>query len=106
MIDSKTGQTLTGWARMAARWQDVLTTPVGSRQRRRSYGSKLPQLQGQPLSDANKARGSVWVMESFYNSINSLGNSQLHQVAVTTGETGFIYTLTVGYQGEIKELIL
>lgn len=104
MIDRKSGQTLTGWAIYAHRIEDVLTTQVGERIRRRGYGSKLPKLQGKPLSAGNLARVQVWTAEAFHNAENGLNDGKLETINVSTGKTGFRLKLDVHYQGELKEL--
>lgn len=43
-MDRRTGRLIEGDAHLAQSVADILTTPVGSRLQRRTYGSLLPEL--------------------------------------------------------------
>ena len=47
-MDAATGKPLTGWEHTAQSIRDILTTPIGSRVMRRTYGSKLHELIDSP----------------------------------------------------------
>ncbi|MFZ2972309.1 MAG: GPW/gp25 family protein [Ferribacterium limneticum] len=51
-----TGQALDEAAHISQSIRDILTTPVGSRLMRRTYGSLLPELIDQPANPANRLR--------------------------------------------------
>lgn len=51
-MDVSTGRRLSGKAHLQQSIRDVLITPLGSRIQRRDYGSLLPDLIDQPLTDA------------------------------------------------------
>ncbi len=51
-----TGTTVDGIEHLRQSVQDILTTPLGSRLQRRSYGSLLPALVDQPDNRANRLR--------------------------------------------------
>lgn len=51
-----TGKEIDGLAHILQSCRDILTTPIGSRLARRSYGSLLPELIDHPGNDANLLR--------------------------------------------------
>ena len=56
MMNVKTGRALWYSAHISQSITDILTTPIGSRLMRRGYGSFIPQLIDQPMTDANILR--------------------------------------------------
>ncbi|MGS0740443.1 GPW/gp25 family protein [Glaciimonas sp. GG7] len=50
------GRALSGLAHIRQSLADILTTPIGSRLMRRSYGSEVPELIDQPLHGATILR--------------------------------------------------
>lgn len=55
-MDASTGRALTGAQRLAQAAKDILFTPIGSRLRRRLYGSHWPELIDAPDNDATRLR--------------------------------------------------
>ncbi len=55
-MNKRTGCVLTDLAHIRQSWSDILTTPVGSRIMRRSYGSLVPMLVDQPLNGVTRLR--------------------------------------------------
>jgi phage baseplate assembly protein W len=51
-MNRHTGRTLDGLDHIRQSMVDILTTPIGSRVMRRDYGSLLPELIDQPLTEA------------------------------------------------------
>ncbi|WP_417842027.1 GPW/gp25 family protein [Terasakiella sp.] len=49
-INSKTGKSLSGLDHLRQSIVDILTTPIGSRVMRRTYGSRLPELVDAPIN--------------------------------------------------------
>ncbi len=49
-INSKSGKSLSGIDHLRQSIIDILTTPIGSRVMRRSYGSRLPDLIDAPIN--------------------------------------------------------
>lgn len=56
MMHTATGRRIDRAAHISQSIADILTTPIGSRLMRRGYGSYIPQLIDQPLTDANILR--------------------------------------------------
>ncbi len=55
-LDRNTGAVIGGWDHVVRSVVDILTTPIGSRVRRREYGSDLMQLVDQPMTDRTLLR--------------------------------------------------
>lgn len=55
-MDRATGRRITGLQHLRQSVADILTTPLGSRLQRRSYGSLLPSLIDQPDNPATRLR--------------------------------------------------
>ena len=55
-MHAATGRSLTGLDHLRQSVADILTTPMGSRIRRRRYGSEVPELIDQPLNSATQLR--------------------------------------------------
>lgn len=55
-MNSNTGRRLDGRDHIRQSIVDILTTPIGSRVMRRTYGSLLPELIDQPLNGATMLR--------------------------------------------------
>ncbi|WP_219119033.1 GPW/gp25 family protein [Janthinobacterium sp. UMAB-56] len=55
-MHAATGRSLTGLGHLRQSVADILTTPMGSRIRRRRYGSEVPELIDQPLNSATQLR--------------------------------------------------
>ncbi|KKO65363.1 25-like lysozyme [Janthinobacterium sp. KBS0711] len=55
-MHAATGRSLTGLGHLRQSVADILTTPIGSRIRRRRYGSEVPELIDQPLNSATQLR--------------------------------------------------
>lgn len=51
-MNRNTGRSTSGLEHIRQSMADILTTPIGSRVMRREYGSLLPELIDQPLTDA------------------------------------------------------
>ena len=55
-MDRTTGRTLTGTAHLAQSIGDILTTRIGSRVERRSYGSTVPDYIDAPMTAVQRTR--------------------------------------------------
>lgn len=67
-----TGRALSGWALFVSLAQDALSTQRGSRQKRRDYGSRLPELLGKLNSDGVLMLAQVYAAETFTHPPNRL----------------------------------
>ncbi|PHV51387.1 oxidoreductase [Janthinobacterium sp. BJB301] len=55
-MHAASGRSLTGLDHLRQSVADIITTPMGSRIRRRRYGSEVPELIDQPLNSATQLR--------------------------------------------------
>ena len=55
-MHAASGRSMTGLGHLRQSVADILTTPRGSRIRRRRYGSEVPELIDQPLNSATQLR--------------------------------------------------
>lgn len=53
-MNKKTGRVLSGVDHLWQSVEDILTTPIGSRVMRRSYGSRLPELIDEPFNEETR----------------------------------------------------
>ncbi|AMP06533.1 GPW/gp25 family protein [Collimonas pratensis] len=56
MMNARTGRAMSRLAHIRQSLADILTTPIGSRVMRRTYGSEVPELIDQPLNGATVLR--------------------------------------------------
>lgn len=63
-MNSFSGRSLTGADHLRQSIRDVLTTPLGSRVMRRSYGSRLPELIDRPLNAETVAELRIATVEA------------------------------------------
>ncbi|MCY1249272.1 hypothetical protein D3C84_614910 [compost metagenome] len=75
-IDRNTGAAVDDWPQFVQRATRVLTTPLGTRQKRPLYGSAIPQLLGQNLGDDLLILAQSHAAQAFYNSQNGIGDFQ------------------------------
>ncbi len=71
-LSHSTGQILAGWALFLELVQDALTTPLGSREKRRDYGSRLPSLLGKITGDDVLTKAEIYATETFVHPPNKL----------------------------------
>ncbi|MDH1550999.1 phage baseplate protein [Pseudomonas juntendi] len=71
-IDSNTGATLDDWPQFVQRATRVLTTPLGTRQKRPNFGCGMLDLLGRNLGDDLLILAQAKVVEAFYNSANGI----------------------------------
>ena len=102
--DSTTGKSLSGIDHLRQSVRDILTTPIGSRVMRRTYGSTLFQLVDAPMN-----KGTV--LEIYAAVANALKTWEtrltVESIEVTKADVGVIeITLTGTYLPEGKTLTI
>jgi hypothetical protein len=81
-MDRHTGKPLGGADHLAQSIGDILSTPLGSRIGRRTYGSDLPELLDQPMND----RGLLLVFAATAQAImRQEGRARLSRIALERG---------------------
>lgn len=102
-IDRKTGRTITGWQLFVSHAGDVLTTQLGSREKRRNFGSRCPELRGKNNSPDNKMLMRAYVALAFFDPANGLKDRfQLTNVDVAATAAGFFVQITGKYDGSVQ----
>lgn len=82
-MDRHTGKPLSGADHLAQSIGDILSTPLGTRLGRRTYGSDLPELFDQPMN----ARGRLLVFAATAQAImRQEGRMRLSRIALERGD--------------------
>lgn len=66
-IDRRTGKTITGFEQFVSRMTQVLTTRIGSREKRRGFGAKLPSLLSKATTDQLLTLAQTYAIEACHN---------------------------------------
>lgn len=102
-IDRKTGRTITGWQLFVSHACDVLTTQLGSREKRRNFGSRCPELRGKNNSPDNQMLMRAYVALAFASPENGLKSRfKLTNVDVAATASGFSVKITGKYEGSVE----
>ncbi|MFG0552144.1 phage baseplate protein [Pseudomonas sp. yb_9] len=72
-IDRSTGATVDDWPQFIQRATRALSTPLGTRQKRPLYGSKLPGLLARNMTDELLILAQSEAVATFYNPANGIG---------------------------------
>lgn len=95
-MNRDTGKRLTGMAHILQSVRDILTTPVGSRAMRRTYGSYLYKLLDAPLTAATRLLMSAFTASAIRKWEKRI---KLSKVSVTQADAGGAAGLTLeGYR--------
>ena len=76
-MDRRTGRTIGAWAQFVSRVTQVMTTPLGSREHRRRFGSRVPET----LAQAH-------AIDAFYNPANGIGDFRVESCVATRRPDG------------------
>jgi hypothetical protein len=87
-IDRDTGATVDDWPQFVQRATRALTTPLGTRQKRPLYGSRLHQVQSQNMGDGLLILAQSYAVEAFYNEANGIDDFKPETVVATRGASG------------------
>jgi phage baseplate assembly protein W len=100
-ISRTTGQMLTGWAYFVELASDALTTPLGSREKQRLYGSKLPSLLSKLNSNDTLMFAQIYATQTFYEPSNLLNQLfTVEQIIASRTDSGIEISITGEYQGQ------
>ncbi|EOD9110306.1 phage baseplate protein [Vibrio parahaemolyticus] len=94
-IDRRTGKMLTGFDQFVSRVTQVMSTRIGAREKRRSFGSRLPELLSRSTSDYLLSLAQTYAMEAFYNPINGISDFVPSRIVATRRGDG----LTLRFEG-------
>lgn len=87
-IDRDTGATIDDWPQFVQRATRALTTPLGTRQKRPLYGSRLPTRLGRNLGDQLLILAQADAVDAFYNEANGIGDFRPEVVVATREGAG------------------
>lgn len=87
-IDRDTGATVDGWDLFVQRAMRALTTPLGTRQKRPLYGSRLPSRGGRTMGDQLLILAQGDALETFYNPANGLSEFEPTAAVALRGSDG------------------
>lgn len=73
-VDRHTGATVDDWLQFVQRATRALTTPLGTRQKRPHYGSRIPELLGRNLGDDLLVLAQSHAADAFYNPANGIAD--------------------------------
>ncbi|MEC8917767.1 MAG: phage baseplate protein [Pseudomonadota bacterium] len=93
-IDRKTGRTLTGFQEFVARVEQVMTTPLGAREKRPDFGSRVPETLARNMGDDLLMLVQAHALEAFYNTANGLTDFTPDQVVATRGANGVLLRIS------------
>lgn len=87
-MDRDTGRTIDGWQQFVSRATQVLTTPIGGREHRRRFGSRVPELLGRLTSDEVLILAQGRAIAAFYEPINGITDFQPTRCVASRHATG------------------
>lgn len=100
-ISRKTGQRISGWDLFIDLAEDALTTQLGSREKRRDYGSRLPELLSKLTSDNLLLLAQVYATETIEHPPNNLSHLfVVDRVIAYRTDNGFRLQLIGKYNGQ------
>ena len=101
-IDRNTGRTLTGWEQMISRVQQVMTTRIGGREKRRGFGSRVPETLGRNMSDQQLILAQSYAIDAFYNPINGISDFQPTRCIAGRHDSGITLRFEGTWQGQLS----
>lgn len=96
----RAGRTITGETQLISRIQQVITTPIGGRLKRRDFGSRVPELMGKLQTPQNAMLAQMYILEALKNSANDVQDFTAQRCQVMSGEQGFIAVLAGEWEEE------
>ena len=100
-IDRRTGKTLSAYAQLVSRVTQVMTTPLGAREKRHTFGSRVRLVLGENMTDATLIRAQTAALEAFHNPVNGISDFSPTRVVATRGAVGVTLHFAGIWQGKI-----
>lgn len=85
-----TGRTLSGFDQFVSRVVQVMTTPQGTREHRRMFGSRLHETLARGTGNDTLMNVQAYALEAFYNHDNGLDDFTPDRVVATRTTTGIL----------------
>lgn len=95
-IDRQTGTAITGFDNFVSRLTQVMSTQIGSREKRRKFGSRLPSLLSKTTSGHVLSLAQTYAMEAFLNPVNGLADFIPSRVVSSRHSNG----ITLRFEGQ------
>ena len=100
-LSRTTGQQISGWAYFAELAEDALTTQLGSREKRRDYGSRLPSLLSRVTGDDVLMLAQVYAAETFVHPPNNLAHLfKTTRLLARRHDSGLVLTISGLWLGQ------
>ncbi|MCV6588216.1 MAG: hypothetical protein OIF57_04185 [Marinobacterium sp.] len=100
-LSRKTGRALSGWEYFTELAEDALTTQLGSREKRRDYGSRLPELLSRIAGDDVLMLAKVYAAQTFVHPPNNLAHFfKADRILAERHDTGLWLKIAGQYQGQ------
>lgn len=93
-IDRDTGATIDDWPQFVQRATRALTTPLGTRQKRPAFGSKLPDLLAKNLGDDRLLLAQSYAIDAFYNAVNGISDFEPDSITAELAGDGLLLRLS------------
>ena len=87
-IDRNTGRTIGAFEQFVSRVTQVMTTPLGAREHRPGFGSRVPETLARNMGDELLLLAQAHATEAFYNPINGIGDFEPDQVVASRDANG------------------
>lgn len=102
-FDRKTGRTIRGWDQFLSRITQVMTTQVADREKRRGFGSRVPETLSRNMSEALLMKAQVYALEAVYVPVNGLSDFSPTRCVASRGEAGVILRFWGDWNGRSVE---
>ena len=102
-IDRRTGKMLTGFDQFVSRVTQVMSTRIGAREKRRNFGSRLPELLSRSTSDHLLSLAQTYAMEAFYNLSNGINDFTPSRIVATRRNDGITLRFEGSWNGQWVE---
>lgn len=99
-MDRRTGRTISGTQQLASRLQQVFTTQLAARNRRRTFGCQLPAMLGHNVNPGLLLSAKAEMFDALADSSNGCRDFRARNIQLQATETGFIAELQGRYRGE------
>lgn len=98
-IDRDTGRTIDAWPQFVSRVTQVLTTPIGGREHRRRFGSRVPELLGRITGDDVLILAQSRALAAFYEPVNGIADFTPERCLASRHATG----LRLAFEGTWRQ---
>ncbi|MCV6577182.1 MAG: hypothetical protein OIF58_15770 [Cohaesibacter sp.] len=95
-IDPFTGKTLDGFAQFKSRFQQVVTTMIGTRQKKPNFGCLAPSRQGKNLNQIVINQMQNDVLDAVGSPDNGLSDFSISQCKITVNQSGSAFAAISG----------